>query len=538
MAIIISTSQGEKTFNKDVISVGTNPKCDVILKTNYELFLTLEYKAAENKCVIINTFKSDKVLFKGQPVKRVEVKNVCKLMFGDSDEFLSVKVIEEAHETQPKKTITSIGKEDLTEEDIKGLYGKDVNAITKVKLEKQKEDLEDARVAIIKQVAFHINDLKQKLSTNSKTSIFLHIAMFLSAMVCAFGVSNYLMGLEIKESANFLHLPTNIKVWGIYTILIYGICLLLKQGIYLYLQSNIQKEMSKSAKLGQSFMLIFSLIFVLGVYVVNLVYYMNLNDFMTFAIFISFFFSGIMAVLAISCGYFKCNATEWAITLDKYEYREDFESVIKSYRQWIERYINSLSNSKIQYIKDKMFNKQLKSIGETVVGILTAPFLAYGVSNTLAMCFPEAAGWVRISGLRISPVFLTLATFLIIFAFFSFVNAFFCTKKVQGSQVIKQDGFSDYQHHGVTIYGLEGVRRLNSEKNRSLAIACAIIFIEFSMNVSYFMTEIGGDMQGLFLSLVAALVPTALLIAETMMLSQTKFDIYACDELLSKVDKD
>ena len=133
---------------------------------------------------------------------------------------------------------------------------------------------------------------------------------------------------------------------------------------------------------------------------------------------------------------------------------------------------------------------------------------------------------------------MTLATFLIIFAFFSFVNAFFCTKKIQGSQVIKQDGFSDYQHHGVTIYGLEGARRLNSEKNRSLAIACAIIFIEFAMNVSYFMTEIGGDMQGMFLSLVAALVPTALLIAETLMLSQTKFDIYACDELLAKVDKD
>lgn len=58
------------------------------------------------------------------------------------------------------------------------------------------------------------------------------------------------------------------------------------------------------------------------------------------------------------------------------------------------------------------------------------------------------------------------------------------------------------------------------------------------MNVSYFMTEIGGDMQGIGLSLVAALVPTALLLAETLMLSQTKFDIYACDELLAKVDKD
>ena len=167
MTIVISTSQGEKVFNKDVITVGTNPNCDVILNTGYDILLTLEYRANENKCSIINTFKSDKVLFKGQPIKKVDVSNVCKIMFGGSDEFLGVRVIADAPAHQAK-TITSIGKEDLTEEDIKGLYGKDVNAVTKVKLEKQKEDLEDARVAIIKQVAFHINDLKQKLSTNSK----------------------------------------------------------------------------------------------------------------------------------------------------------------------------------------------------------------------------------------------------------------------------------------------------------------------------------------------------------------------------------
>lgn len=535
MTIVIASSKGEKVFTKDVVNVGTNPNCDVVLNLNSDVLLTLQF--ANGKCTVTNNFQSERVLFKGQPIKRVEVSNVCKLMFADSDEFVSIRIIQDAPVTNVK-TVTSIGKEDFTEEDIKGLYGKDVNAITKVKLEKQLEDLESARVAITKQVAFNINDLKGKLSSNSKTNIFLHIAMFFSSMICAFGVSNYLMGLSIKESANFLHLPTNIKVWAIYTILIYGICLLLKQGIYLYLQSNIQKDLSKSSKLGQSFMMIFSIIFLLGIYVVNLVYFMNLNDFMTFAIFISFFFTGILAVLAVSCGYFKSSAFEWSMALDKFEYREDFESVIKSYRQWIERYINSLSNSKIQYIKDKMFNLQLKSVGETVVGILTAPFLAYGVSNTLANCFPEAAGWIRISGLRISPVFLTLATFLIIFAFFSFVNAFLCTKKIQGSQVIKQDGFTDYQHHGVTIYGLEGVRRLESDKRRSLAIGCSIIFIEFAMNVSYFMTEIGGDMQGIFLSLVAALVPTALLIAETLMLSQTKFEVYACDELLSKVDKD
>jgi hypothetical protein len=185
-----------------------------------------------------------------------------------------------------------------------------------------------------------------------------------------------------------------------------------------------------------------------------------------------------------------------------------------------------------------MFNLQIKSGFEILVGILTAPFLAYGVSNTLAMCFPEAAGWVRISGLRISPVFLVLATFLIIFAFFTFVSAFTASKKIQGSQVIKQDGFSDYIQHGVTIYGLEGIRRLEFEKRRSFAMAISIILIEFSMNVSYFMTEIGGDLNGILLSIVAALVPTALLIAETVMMSQTRFEVTSCDELIAKLDKD
>ena len=61
MAIVISTSQGEKVLNKDVINVGTNPNCDIILNTGYDVLLTLEYKFSENKCVIINTFKSDKI---------------------------------------------------------------------------------------------------------------------------------------------------------------------------------------------------------------------------------------------------------------------------------------------------------------------------------------------------------------------------------------------------------------------------------------------------------------------------------------------
>jgi len=536
MTIVVSSSKLEKVFDeKDVINIGTNPNCDFQLDLDFDVLLTLQYDRDENKCVLMNTFHNERVLFKGKPIKKVEIGNICKLMFADSEEFINIKILEN---TPVKKTVTTIAREDLTEEDMKKLYGNDPNAVTRVRLDKQKADIEASRVAIIKQVAFQINDLKNKIASNSRTNVFLHVAMAIASILCAFGLSNYLMGLSIKESSNYLHMPTNIKVWIAYSILVFGAALMLKQGVYLFLQSSDNKNMSGTARFAQGFMVVLSLLFMLGIYIVNLVYYMNLNDFVTFAVFISLFFSGLLTALSLGCGYFKNTSAEWAMTLNKYEYREDFESVLKAYRQWIERFVNSFSKTKIQNIKDRIFNLQIKSAGEVVVGILTAPFLAYGVSNTLAMCFPEAAGWVRISGLRISPVFLTLATFMIIFAFFSFVSAFTATKKIQGSQVIKQDGFSDYRQHAVNIFGLEGTRKLEADRTRSLFIGCSIIFIEFSMNISYFATEIGGDLQGLFLSFIAALVPTALLIAETFMLSQTMFDIYAGDELIAKLDRD
>lgn len=284
-------------------------------------------------------------------------------------------------------------------------------------------------------------------------------------------------------------------------------------------------------------MLVLAGIFMTVFYAINLIYYMNPDGRIVFATFISLFFIGLNITLAIGSGYFKFNNRLLSMELDKYEFREDFERLLNEYQIWISRYINSLGSNKLNYIKDKMFILQLKGLGETIVGILTAPFLAYGVSNTLAMCFPEAAGWVRISGLRFSPVFLVLATLLIIFAFFSFVNSFVCGRKISGSDVIKLDGFRDYLSHGTDIYGLENTRKIHLEKNRALIIGVAIIFIEFSMNVSYFMTEIGGDIQGILLSLVSALVPTALLIAETYMLSKTKYDIYVSDSLLAKLDK-
>lgn len=505
MIITLTSKNNEKTFtDKELINIGSNPSCDFVVDMGSEVVLTLQCDSQAKKCTLLNTFNSQNVLFKGQPLaQRIEIEKVCKLMSAVNDEFISIKIIEQqSYEVNP--------------------------------IEQKKAEIEKARVGVVKKTGFVINDLKTKLTLNYRASIFLHISMILTSLVTAFGVSNYLTGLEIEETKNFIHLPTNIKILVAFTLVVYGLCLILKQGVYLYLQNK--EKTTATSVVAQNFMLLSTGLFFTGIYFINLLYYLNVN--VIFSVLVSFFFVGLAVIVAMACGYFKYTGHKMTYTLDQNEYREDFEVVLNEYRQWIEKYINSMSKTKLANIKDKLFNLQLKSIGEMILGFITAPFLAFGVSNTLAMCFPEAAGWIRVSGLRFSPVFLVLATFMIVFAFFAFVNAFFSIRKIQGSNVIKQDGFSNFLTHGVDIYGIQGVRKLESEKVRSLVIGCAIIFIEFTMNTSYFFSEIGGDLQGIFLSVVAALVPTALLIAETYMLSQTKFDIFACEELVAKIDKD
>jgi len=531
--ITIKSLSGNKQFkNKNLINIGTNPKCDYVLQLGYELIITVQINKETGDCYVSNNFKNPNVLFKGEVLTRIQVDKACKLTLAGSTEFIEIHV-----DSSSPIDMNSVDIVNLSETELKDLYGDDPAVLAKVKIEKSRAPLEKARIAIIKQIAYPISEIKGKIAANARASIFLHIGLYISSIFSAFAVSNYLMGLSTQEASKHVYLATNIQAWIAYSFIVFAICLMLKQGVYLYLQGKTMKQ-SATTVMAQNFFLWGAVIFIIGIYTVNQIYFMSLSNFVAFSIFITFFFVGIMTALAIGCGYFKSNSTEYSAILNKYEFREDFEAVLKSYRIWIDRYINSLSAVKIRNLKDKVFMLQLKSFGEIIIGILTAPLLAYGVSNTLAMCFPEAAGWVRISGLRFSPVFLGLATFLIIFAFFAFVSAFLAGKKIQGSQVIKQDGFTDYRHHGVSIFGLEGTRKLESDKKLFFSIACVIIFIEFMMNVSYFMSETGGDFKGVMLSVIAALVPTALLIAETLMLSQTRFEVYACDELIAKLDKD
>ena len=522
MSFSIITKTSEQTFkDKNCVSVSSQNNSDCVLNFGFSFLLSIKYDAVSGKCLLLNVSGSENLLFKGQPLpQQLIVEKMCKIMVKNSDDYIIIKVNKPAN-----STVTTTSQNNNS-----------VNTIT-TQLDKMKAEIEKVRVSIIKQTAYAINDIKHKISMNSKTGILLHIGLFVASVILAFGVSNYFTGLPLKEAGNMIQMPVNIKFLTAFAVILYGIGLILKQGTFLFLQNRIHKANAANS-VSEKTLIILSSLFFAGIYVINILYYLTPGAMNLFAILMPLFFTFTCTAIAIGCGYFKCDSIELSKKLNEYEYREDFEQVMQRYRIWIEKFVNSLSHTKINNIENKLFSLQIKSVGEIVLGIMTAPFLAYGVSNTLAMCFPEAAGWVRISGLRISPVFLVLATFLIIFAFFSFVNGFTTNKKIQASNVLKVDGFSDYLQHGTDIFGLQGVKKLDTEMRRSFIIGLCIIFIEFSMNISYFMQEIGGDLGGLLLSCVAALVPTALLIAETYMLSQTKFETYVYDGVLAKYDRD
>lgn len=518
MSFTVSSKNNEKTFsNKKVVYISSKPDYDFQVKTDFDFILGIQYDQKSNKCRLVNKYNYPQFKFKGEilPEKMI-IEKVCKIMIEGSDDFITIKV----GESVQTQTQTVAQQPPVTTD-----------------IDQEKSQIESERIKIVKEVSSIVSTLKRKISINSKLGILLHLGMLIASFICSLGISNYLTGVPISTDGTTIQIQMNAKLVVFYALIVYSICSMLKQGLYLYMQRKSGYDKSTPV-IVEKLMISLSLLFFVAIYLINLLYYVAVKDMVFFAVFISLFYCGTALTLALGCGYFKHGSAVARQELDKYEYREDFERVIKSYQGWIENFANSLSDVKVQKIKDKLFNLQIWSALETGLGIFTAPFLAYGVSNTLAMCFPEAAGWMRIGGLRFSPIFLVLATFLIIFAFFSFVSAFTTMKKIGASDIIKQDGFSNYLSHGVEICGLEGIKRLDVEMRRYIFVGLVIILIEFSMNISYFTQEIGSDMKGLFISSVAALVPTALLIAETIILSHTRFEILASEELIAKIDRE
>lgn len=528
MKILIKYGNSLKEFmNQTSITIGNNDSCDFVIPefTDNET-LKLIYAEKYNNYVLLNTNQNREILCNNKVFSKILVTPNSVISHPNLKSTIEVSVMTAV-------TAQNKGKEIMQNSNIK-------SAIAHTASKNNSDDIfdneiEQNRVTIIKEIGFKILELKNNIQSTGITTFVLNAATVILSIISSFGITNFLLGFKIDNSSSVLNLTTNFGFLICISVIVYSICIILKLSVYSLLDFNQNKKFGAS-NFGSKVIIVISSIFLFIVYTMNLFYYKEIPGFLAASLFISLLFVGALATVTVGSGYFKFMEKNYKQQLTNCEYRPDFESVMKSYRTLISKYVNKLSKNKINTIKSNLVNHQLKMVLEVFVGILTSPFLAYGVSNTLASCFPEAANWVRISGLRFSPIFLVLATFLIIFAFFSFVRAFTIGKQIKGSEIIKFDGFHDYNNHGVTVLGLDSMRSLEREKKVVMFIACFIILIEFTMNVSYFITEIGGDIQGMFLSFVTALVPTALLIAETHMLSSTMYKINNYNELLATLD--
>ena len=555
MKVTITSKNNEKVFNdSNVINIGTAPNCHFKLNLDSDLIISLQ-KLENGRWQIVNNFKSNKVLFRGQPIgPSIEIGSLCKLMIADSDEYISIKITaagtnpkvvpgslelanrknaERIKRVENKKTITMIEDEELNEQDIETLYGKGVGAQTKIKIDRKKADIERRRALVTKEIAYKANYLRGKLAQNELILAFLNFFMIFVPFAMAFILKDIIR-------LDSLNGQLQNRILFLAAIAFIVVSLILKLGQFLTLQNKGKAKVTQSSKAIQSLCLlsgggIFAAVMLFSLVELSLHTYslpLLIPQMLIGCSFLCIFLSVFAAIT-------QNTIAETGEELDGYESREDFQAVVKDYQQWITLFVNNISRKKLKDINNKIFNLEIKAGIEYVVGFITAPFLAYGVSQTLAECFPEAAGWIRLAeGFKFSPIFLSLAIFMIVFAFHCFATSFATTKRVLASNVIKQDGFSDYNVHGVVLHGVESSKNLKKEAKKFFLIALAVVFIEITMNVSYFIGVMGGDVMGMVLSFIAALLPTAILIMETTMLGNTKFDIIIREELLEKVDKD
>ena len=101
-----------------------------------------------------------------------------------------------------------------------------------------------------------------------------------------------------------------------------------------------------------------SIVFMLVIYAINLFYYKDIA--FVASIFVSLLFVGALAVVSAASGLFKYQLKEANYQLMNVEYREDFETTLKGYRSLTSKYINSLSDNKLDMIRDNILNSQIK----------------------------------------------------------------------------------------------------------------------------------------------------------------------------------
>ena len=92
MPVIIATKNGEKSFqDKNVITVGSQANCDVVVNVPVNFVLSVE--VTDSGLKVVNAFSTPQIRFRGQSMgESLTVERACKLMIAGTDEFVGIKL--------------------------------------------------------------------------------------------------------------------------------------------------------------------------------------------------------------------------------------------------------------------------------------------------------------------------------------------------------------------------------------------------------------------------------------------------------------
>ena len=131
---------------------------------------------------------------------------------------------------------------------------------------------------------------------------------------------------------------------------------LLKQSQFLILQTNGKRNVSSTTKLIKNMCSLVSIgSFALIILYAIIELYTNAHN-MGMIPQMILLTSFICIFLGIFAGFTQNIISESGEELDSYDSREDFQSVVKDYQQWVNLFVNNFTKKKLKDINNKIFN--------------------------------------------------------------------------------------------------------------------------------------------------------------------------------------
>ena len=94
MDIMITSKNNEMFFvDKNVITLGSNNTCNFKLDLEYDILLSIQYDFLTKSYFLMNHFANPNVLYCHDTLRKLELGQFNRILFKDSDEFLTIRVL-------------------------------------------------------------------------------------------------------------------------------------------------------------------------------------------------------------------------------------------------------------------------------------------------------------------------------------------------------------------------------------------------------------------------------------------------------------